>query len=104
MIDWKKRIESTLRSGMRFCFRDSVGTIPQLIEDEFMGSDAEPGFIDFVQSVVNELRKKCFMDGFVEGSKSCFLDMTETGAKDIVFDELEARRGAEKHWNEYDAP
>lgn len=102
MMDWKEKLQSTLRSGMRFCFKDSNGSIPTLLEDEFSGTDSESGFLDFALSVVNDFRKRCFIDGFVEGSKSCFLDMSATSDSDeITFDEVAAKSGAEKHWNKY---
>lgn len=101
MMDWKTKLQSVLRSGMRFCFKDSNGTIPTLLEDEFLGTDSESGFLDYILSVVNDFRKKCFIDGFVEGSKSCFLDMSETGSEDVIFDEVAAKLGAEKYWNKY---
>lgn len=70
MSSWKRKIEETLRNGMRFCFSE----LPTGFQEaEFKGTSSF-GLLDQVVADVNEERKRCFIAAYVMGAQDAFED------------------------------
>ena len=68
MTNWKSKFEKSLISGMKYCFKSTSTTYPELDPMEFYGADDTPGFLDFLISFVEDERKHCFMRGYAKAT------------------------------------
>ena len=99
MADWKSDVERTLESGMRYCFKPEGGKYPELDENAFRPPH-ESGFLDLFISIVRNLRKEAFYQGYARGAADATYDM---GKEKFAFDEQLSWFGAEKAWNKLEA-
>jgi hypothetical protein len=65
-VNWKKKLEDVLRASMKYCFRLPDDTYPEMLDEEFYGEDSD-GFLAFMISVVRDMRRRAYQDGFKSG-------------------------------------
>jgi hypothetical protein len=61
----KKKELANILFGSRYCWMKETG---EFLADEFYGVADEIGFLDRVESVVDEAEKKAFKAGFLDGA------------------------------------
>lgn len=96
-VGWKVELQELLVNGMRYCFKPVDGRYPELDEDELVGSPEEAGFLDRLEGLVNDLRKKAFYRAYELGARDAALD------GGFEFDAELSRYGASKAWEEMEA-
>lgn len=92
-MSWRERIESMLRTGMRYCFRDLPGDVD---EQEFSG---ENGFLHHVQGEIRQLRKEAFAEGW---KRSCLATVEGFPELQARYDEVEGKVRIDREWEAFD--
>lgn len=102
-MSWRKELKVTLESGMRYCFplkgSDGTTTYPVLSEEGFLGEGSELGFLDHLNSLVEEQIKKAYMHGYSKGVIDAVVDM---GKDEYCIDQDISRIGAERNYLNFD--
>jgi hypothetical protein len=89
----REQLEAALL-GAKYCFKSLDGKYPEIDKGEFYGTAEDPGFLDFMMSLLLGYQKKGFFDGYAAGSSDACHDLSAEFNEDL------SKNSAWKRWDE----
>ena len=94
-MSWREAVPKKICATMRYCFRNfQDGQFPDIIEDEWYGTDDTSGAKDYIVSLLFDEVKRAYKAGYVQAY--------EADCDDLEQGLVEAKANAERAFNEWD--